>query len=774
MKKLIAFAALSALFLQMQAQTISGRVTSKTDGKPLPGASIIVQSTKAGVQAGANGEFEIQLEKGKTYQLTATFVGFEPMTKTVVVQQNTVVNFDLEVSNEWLEQVNVTALRAGDNSPMAHQDLNKEDIEERNQGQDMPYILEQTTSIVTTSDAGAGVGYTGMRIRGSDQTRINVTINGIPVNDAESHGVFWVNTPDLASSLQSVQIQRGVGTSTNGSGAFGASINMQTDDLQKEGFGKARIGMGSFNTQRYSVQFGSGLINDHWAIQGRLSQIKSDGYVDRARSNLRSYFFTGGYLAEDWSLKAVVFGGNEETYQAWYGLDSATFVSDPTYNYAGLKYDTAGNVVGSYDDQVDNYSQNHYQLHYNKRLSNSWSFNLSGHYTRGRGYYEEYQSNDSLGTYGISAPEIYGNIVRRLWLDNDFYGVVYNLQYHNDKFNFVFGGAANEYLGDHFGEIVWAQYTGGTEPADQFYFSKGSKRDLNFYAKADYNLTSSLSVFGDLQYRRVTLMGKGDDEMNRTIDFKDEFNFVNPKAGITYNVNSDLQIYGSFAISNREPTRQDYIENSKKPKAENLQDIEIGSRYVFKQNSIEVNLYGMFYQNQLVQTGEINNVGYPIRSNVGKSHRIGVELTTNFKILEKLRWMPNLTISRNRNESFTDDDLVNYGETPIAFSPNVIGGSVLEFKPLAGFTMALQNKYVGEQYLSNTGLDRHILNDYFLTNIRMAYQIPVKFVKNLEVEILMNNITNEKYAANGYVYFGDPYYYAQAGFNFLAGLSVDF
>lgn len=775
MRKLILFSAAFLSTIGLWAQQITGKVTNAVTGDALPSVNISITPSAKGTTTNAKGNFVIDVSNG-TYKVTASFIGFASLTKEVEVSANTEeLNFKLYESAEWLEQVNVSALRAREDAPIAYQNVSKEQIEDQNLGQDIPYILDQATSVVTTSDAGAGVGYSGLRIRGSSQRSINVTINGIPVNDGESHGVFWVNMPDLASSLQSVQIQRGVGTSTNGAGAFGASMNLQTNELQTEAFGQVHLGTGSFNTQRYTVQFGSGLINNHWAIQGRLSQIKSDGYVDRAASNLRSYFFTGGYLADNWSLKAVVFGGKERTYQAWYGVDSATYVTNPTLNYAGLKYDTAFNVIGAYEDQVDNYGQDHYQLHYNHKLNENWSVNLSGHHTKGSGYYEEYVQGDSLGTYDINEPGVvYGDLARRLWLDNDFYGAVYNAEYQSSKFDFIVGGAANKYDGDHFGEVIWARYAGTTEPNDSFYYSRGLKTDVNFYAKAFYRPTNNLELFGDIQYRRVDISGNGDDELDRVIDFEDSFDFINPKVGVTYNASTDLQFYASYAVSNREPTRQDYIENDTKPEAEQLQDVEVGTRYAFKNSSLSANLYGMFYKNQLVLTGELNNVGYAIRQNIGQSHRMGIEVSANLQLIPQLRWMPNITLSQNVNNEFIADDLTNYGETPIAQSPNVIAGSILEAKPLKGFTLALQNKYVGKQYLNNTGLERFTLPAYFLTHVRGAYQVPVNFVKSLKLEAMVNNVFDVKYASNGAIYGTTSYYYAQAGINFLAGVKIDF
>ena len=764
------------------AQTVTGTVVNNS-GETLEGVNISTSSGRSGAVSTSTGSFTLNFTQPGKYVLRFSYVSHESRTENITLSEGE--NLDLgrivltEIQQE-LEQVNVTATRVKANGPLVYQNLDEETIEDNNTGQDIPYILNQATSVVTTSDAGAGVGYTGMRIRGSDQTRINVTINGIPVNDAESHGVFWVNTPDLASSTSSIQIQRGVGTSTNGSGSFGANINLQTDELSRTSYAKAHLGYGSFDTERATLEVGSGLLNGHWVFQGRLSQIRSEGYIDRARSNLRSYFMSGGYIGDNFSIKAVVFGGNEETYQAWYGLDSATYFAavdkgeEPTYNYAGEVYDDNFNLTGYYDDQVDHYTQNHYQLHYNQVLSKSTSLNLSAHYTKGSGYYEEYQNSDSLATYGItSTPQVYGDVVRRLWLDNDFYGVVGNIDYQKNKLNLIVGGGANYYDGIHFGELVWARYAGNTQPYDRFYLSYGDKTDANVYTKLYYDFTSKLQAFVDLQYRLVNLSGNGDDENNRQIDFSGEFHFFNPKAGISYTFNNAVMAYASYAIANREPNRQDFIENEETPKAEKLNDLEAGARFKLGRLNLNVNYFLMQYRDQLVLTGQLNNVGYPIRRNVGESFRTGVEIEAQASFLNNtLVWMPNLTLSTHQNRDYIGDDLTNYGNTPIAYSPNLIGGSVLKYTGVKNFEIALQNKYVGEQYLDNTGNERYLLPSYFLTDLRLAYKLRILNMERCQLQLSVYNLTNERYISNGYVY-GTPYYYAQAGINYMAGLRIE-
>ncbi len=779
MKKLFYF---SAAFLSCQlllAQGVKGYVKDAVTNLPLTGAFITVDEGSQGAISLEDGSYFLPLPQESSYLVKVRFIGYKTEDRLINYKGGTqMVDFYLTEGSEELKEVNISALRAKEKTPIAYQNVAKETIEERNLGQDIPFILDQTVSAVSTSDAGANIGYTGLRIRGSDQTRINVTINGIPLNDAESQGVFWVNTPDFASSLQSVQIQRGAGTSTNGSGAFGATLNLETADLQKKPFAQVHIGAGSFNTERYTLQVGTGLINKHWAFQGRLSQIRSDGYLDRARSNLRSYFFTGGYVSDKTTVKAVVFGGNEETYQAWNGVDSLTFENDPTFNSTGAIYDTLGNITGFYDNQVDNYTQTHYQLHLNHRFTSGFKANLSLHYTRGSGYFEEYRSNDLLANYGITnTPETNSDLVRRLWLDNDFYGFIYNLDYTLGSFNFILGGGANEYRGDHFGEVVWARFAGNQEPFGRFYFSDGFKRDINTYFKTYYNLTPDIQFFADLQYRYVSVNGDGDNENQTIIDFEDTFNFFNPKFGISARLNKRALIYASYSIAQREPSRRDYIGTDVKPEEERLGDLEVGSRLFFNKALININAYYMHYSNQLVLTGQVDNVGAFLRSNVGNSYRLGLEVDAQVELTEKLRWAPNIAISQNEIIDYkeeTDEGIEELGNTPIAFSPNVIGGSTLSWEAFKGFEAALINKFVGKQFLNNSGLDRLTLPSYFLTDIRVSYNMPQKLLKNIRLEAGVFNLLNEKYASNGYVFDGSPFYYPQAGTNFLGGIKIDF
>ncbi|MEP1016452.1 TonB-dependent receptor, partial [Maribacter dokdonensis] len=481
-------------------------------------------------------------------------------------------------------------------------------------------LMNFLPSVVTTTDAGAGVGYTGLRVRGSDATRVNVTINGIPYNDAESQGTFWVNMPDFASSTESLQLQRGVGTSTNGAGAFGASLNLLTDGFSQDAYGQISTSIGSYGTLRNNLKFSTGLLNDHVEISGRLSKIKSDGYIDRARSDLESYFLQAAYKDDNTLIKALMFGGHEITYQAWYGIDGQTLRDNRTFNPSGIYTDLDGNTQ-FYDNEVDNYKQDHAQLLWNEQISDFWSTNIALHYTRGRGYFEQYREADDFSTYGFEPLIVDGeevnttDLIRRRWLDNDFYGTVFSANYKKEKLDLIIGGGLNKYEGDHFGEVIWARYASNSSYRDRYYDDSSSKTDFNLYTKANYQLTDQWSLYGDVQYRTVGYKANGED--TGLVD--DTFNFFNPKAGVTFDLNANNNFYLSYAVANREPNRNDY-ENGN-PKPEKLNDFELGWRYVSPSVQVNTNVYYMNYKDQLVVTGELNDVGAPLRENIGDSYR---------------------------------------------------------------------------------------------------------------------------------------------------------
>ena len=693
----------------------------------------------------------------------------------------------LEGKKVVLDEVFVSAVRVTKESPVTFSNLTKEDIKPRNLGQDIPILMNFLPSVVTTTDAGAGVGYTGIRVRGSDATRVNVTINGIPYNDAESQGTFWVNMPDFASSTESLQLQRGVGTSTNGAGAFGASLNLLTDGFSQDAYGQISTSVGSFNTLRNNLKFSTGLLNDHIELSGRLSKINSDGYIDRARSDLDSYFLQAAYKDDNTLIKALLFGGHEITYQAWYGIDAETLRTDRTFNPSGIYTDENGNTQ-FYNNEVDNYKQDHAQLLWNEQLSDFWSTNIALHYTRGRGYFEQYREDDDFSTYGFEPLIVDGaelnttDLIRRRWLDNDFYGTVFSAKYSKDRLSLIMGGGFNKYEGDHFGEVIWARFASNSDYKDRYYNDTSSKTDFNIYTKANYQLTDQWSLYGDLQYRTVGYKANGED--TGLVD--DTFNFFNPKAGITFDLNRNNNFYFSYAVANREPNRNDY--ESGNPKPERLNDFELGWRYLSSKVQLNTNVYYMNYKDQLVLTGELNDVGAPLRSNIGDSYRLGLEIDANIKLNDKFKIRPNVALSSNKNlDYFIDRDglLRDLGNTTIAFSPSLIAGNVFTYTPCEALNVSLLSKYVGEQYLSNTDTEASKLDAYFTTDFNITYELKMnRILKSIVFSGLVNNIFDEKYVSNGYTYLDDfstpgnsfevQGYYPQAGTNFLIGATVNF
>lgn len=717
-----------------------------------------------------------------------------------------------------LEEFVVLSTRVKKNAPVAFENVSKEEIEKNNQGVDLPILLDQQTSVVTTTDAGAGVGYTGIRVRGSDASRINVTVNGIPINDSESQGTFWVNMPDLASSTNDIQIQRGVGTSTNGAGAFGASINVNTLQSNPDAYGVISNSFGSFNTMRNSVQFGTGLINNKFVFDGRLSNIQSDGYIDRASSDLKSYYLSGAYVGEKSMLKAVTFAGHEKTYQAWYGVPSSYLDTNRTYN----PYD--------YENEVDDYRQTHYQLHYVYDANQNFKLNAALHYTRGLGFFEQYKgighnavinywSKENLSDYGLDDVITPGgdtisetDLIRRRWLDNHFYGMVMSAEYKTEKMNLVLGGGANQYLGDHYGEIIWAEYASNGEKGHRYYENDASKNDINVYAKVNYNITEKISLMADLQARMISYTFFGFDNELNNVDQTVNLTFFNPKAGLNYKINKNQNAYGYFGIGNKEPNRNDYTNSTpnSRPQPEQMMDIEVGYRLKYDRFFANLNLYAMEYKNQLIVTGELNDVGAAIRQNVPVSYRRGVELNGGIQLHKGIEWSLNTTFSTNKIEQFNEyiDDwdtgeqiLVIHENTDIAFSPGIIAGSQLSFKPILSdkseLEVAFITKYVGEQYIDNTQSEYAKLDDYLVNDARVQYKIKTKSIKEITLSAWARNIFNEQYVSNAWNYrfqssggsYGDIYevpegegtnrysltgLFPQAGTNFFLGLTLKF
>jgi iron complex outermembrane receptor protein len=672
-----------------------------------------------------------------------------------------------------LDEVLVSAIRVTSKTPVSFSNLSKREIQNRNLGQDIPILMNYMPSVVTTSDAGNGVGYTGIRVRGSDATRVNVTINGIPYNDSESHGTFWVNMPDFASSLQSVQLQRGVGTSTNGSGAFGASLNMLTDSYSEKASGEISNSFGSFNTRKHTVKFSTGLLNDHFEIAGRVSTLNSDGYIDRASSDLKSYFLQGTYVGTTTLIKALAFGGNEKTYQSWNGIDGETLLTDRTFNSAGIFTDESG-LIRFYDNETDNYQQDHYQLHWNEKLAANWNTNLAFHYTKGKGYYENYKEDADFSSYGLTPITTNGTIInttdliRQKWLDNDFYGTTFSANYKSNKLDFIFGGSYNKYEGNHFGKVIWARYAGSSELGDRYYDDTATKTDGTAFAKANYQVNDKWSLFGDLQIRNVNYKANSFE----TGIVNDTFSFFNPKAGLNYTVNSKNNVYFSYARANREPNRTDYEGGNVKP--EKLNDFELGWRYLSNKVQLNTNFYYMAYKDQLILTGTLDDVGNPIRSNSEKSYRLGLEMDANIEISKEISLRPNVTLSSNKNVDLAVRGQY-FGTKDISYSPSIIAGNSLIYKPTESLQIIWLQKYVGQQYMNNIELPEAKLADYFINDLNVTYEIkPKSIFKSIVFKGLVNNIFDKKYISNGYMWDTYPYYYPQAGINFLAGITMNF
>jgi len=766
-----------------QEFSLSGTVKDEGSRQGLAGASVQIENSSRTTATNEFGRFRIEKLTPGEYTLKIRFLGYADKTERISLNGNVTVEIALEESAQLTDEVIVYATRANEKTPTTFTNVSDQALQKQNFGQDMPYLLNWTPSLVTTSDAGAGIGYTGVRIRGSDATRINVTINGIPYNDSESQGTFWVNIPDIASSTQSVQVQRGVGTSTNGAGSFGGSVNVQTISQQRDPYAALMLGAGSFNSQRYTVRAGTGLINNRWSFDGRASNITSDGYIDRATSDLTSYYLSGGYYGDKTVIKGIFFGGHEVTYQSWNGVDEATMKSNRVFNSAGALYDVDWNVIGYYDNEVDNYRQDHSQLHVTQRINDFWNANVSFHYTYGRGYYEQYKQAQPFAGLGLDDLVIgdstltYGDFIIRKWLDNKFYGTTFSFNYEKVKAALSIGGGYNQYgNAKHFGEIIWAQYAGNSQIRQHYYEGESQKNDFNAYVKWNYELSSKLNAFVDLQYRNVNYTTSGIDDDQSAYDFKDDLHFFNPKAGVSYSLSENDVLYTSYAVANREPNRTDYLNGEKKPKPERLDNIEAGWRRNSDWYNLELNYYWMNYTDQLVLTGELDNVGNPIRSNVGKSYRTGVEIGGSIRLNDQLMWNANITgsISKNKDYIVDESNLADAKNTAIILSPNWIAGSQLSWSPFRNFQASLLSKYVGEQYLDNTQTKSLMLDSYFINDLRFSYSPGLKEIKAFELSLLINNVLNVEYASNGYSYDGAPYYYPQAGTNFMAMLNFKF
>ena len=797
--------------------SISGKVQG-SEGEILSGATVFLESKNSSTLTDDDGNYFFRNVPAGNHVVKARMFGYRELSSAIIIKDKDVVhNLVLRPSFYMQEGIDVLGVRATEKTPTTFTNIDRERIEEQNYGQDLPYLLETTPSTVVTSDAGAGVGYTGVRIRGVDPTRTNVTVNGIPINDSESHGVFWVNMPDFASSVEDMQVQRGVGTSANGGAAFGASININSNQINEDAYGELDNSYGSFNTLKNTVRAGTGLINDKFTLDARLSRISSDGFIDRASADLRSFYLSGAYYGKKTSVKANVFSGQEVTYQAWYGVPEGRLRNDMDLmienRYAeGLTQEQFDHMVESdsrtynrytYDNEVDNYQQDHYQLLFNHKLSENWNGNLAFHYTRGRGYFEQFRENDRFSTYGFDPIEVNGetinrmDVIRRRWLDNHFGGAVFYANYTKDKLDLTIGGGANAYDGDHFGEVIWAQYLPTQSIRDRYYENNAFKTDANLYVKGTYEWKKFI-FFGDVQGRHIDYTFLGIDEVdNDLVDLEQrvDYLFLNPKAGLSYKVGETSLLYASYAISNREPVRRDFRETTpeNRPLHETLFNLEAGYRYTTKKGFINANFFHMLYDNQLVLTGEINDVGGYTRTNVEDSYRAGIELEGGYKITDKIGVTGDVMISQNRISQFTEfvDEFdadwsllpqreIAHENTDLAFSPNFIAGISLNYAPIKGLKMTLMNKYVGQQFLDNTSNDTRKLDAYFITHFNIAYTVKTKLFSELTLGLRVNNLLDTQFENNGYTWsyiydnerIQQNFYFPQAGRHFLARVLI--
>lgn len=780
--------------------TLSGKVVDE-NGSALVGATVVLQNSSVGKTTARDGSFRFEHLKNNRYGIEVSFVGYETAINQLDVDKEVTVK--LNRKSVSINEITVSSLRANNRSAVAYSNVTAKDIEKRNLGQDLPYLLALTPSFVTFSDAGTGVGYTGFRVRGTDANRINMTVNGVPLNDSESHGVFFVNMPDFASSLSSVQVQRGVGTSTNGAAAFGASINMQTEALNAKPYTEVSSTLGSFNTNKNSVKVGTGLINNHFAFDARLSNITSDGYMDRASVDMKSYYLAAGYYSDKTTVKFITFGGSEKTYQAWNGVSGDSLKTNRTYNELGMFTDAKGNTQ-FYNNQTDNYVQTHYQLHWLQQLNPNLHLNATAHYTKGKGYYEEYRTERKYADYGLTAPVVNGytldstDLVRRKWLDNQFMGATYAFTYQKDKLNATVGGSTNRYVGHHFGNVIWVQNAKNLDVANEYYRSKSIKDETNVYAKANAEVLSNLFAMADVQYRVIHYDMVGKTTPTVDITQQHSFKFFNPKLGLTYKLGNNSDVYASYSIANREPMRNNYTDAgvNEKPTSERLNDTELGYRYQSPNFSFGANLYYMKYKDQLILTGKISEIGEMLTSNIADSYRSGIELTTAAKFTNWMKWDGNVTLSKNKIKNFTEEGVDVYdanwnltrsqnnylGTTDIAYSPNVIANSIFTFNYKA-FECGLHSNYVGKQFIDNTSDNARSIDAYFVNNLNLKYSLKLNKLKTIDFNVLVNNLFGEVYESNGWTWYSyyvndkrvnDLRFFPQAGRNFLVSVTLKF
>ncbi|MCB0663618.1 MAG: TonB-dependent receptor [Saprospiraceae bacterium] len=802
---------LASVSLLAQNINLAGKVTDPL-GNPLEGASIYLPASEKGAVSKKDGSFSISNLQAGELSIRISFIGYQTLQTTINLTEglDEVFPFILEEKAIYFDMLTVSATRADKNAPFTYTNLDKEALESRNLGQDVPFLLRYTPSAVVTSDAGTGIGYTGIRIRGTDPTRINITINGIPYNDAESQGAFWVDLPDFVSSTNDIQIQRGVGTSTNGAAAFGASINLNTNTQAEEAYGEVNASVGSFGTFKTNIKAGTGLMNG-FSLDGRWSSIQSDGFIDRGSAELQSWYASGAWMNDHTSIRLTTFSGKEITYQAWCGVPWQTYQSgNRTNNPCGLKSDG-----GFHENQVDDYTQNHYQLHFNHSFSDQWNLNAALHYTKGSGFYEEWREGESLEDYALEPvitdtdTILEDNLIRRRWLDNDFYGGIFSLNYQGEKWNWTLGGGWNQYDGLHFGEAIWTASQGEIENPPTYYENDALKTDFNIFSKQRYAFSDKLALFTDFQYRMVDYQFEGLDRNGNPVPQDATFNFFNPKAGLTFTPDANSRYYVSFAVGNREPNRDDFTDSSpdSRPKHESLYNTELGYEKNWQNASLGVAAYHMYYQNQLVLTGQINDVGAYTRINVPNSYRAGLEVFGGWEFMDNLTLGGNLTYSRNRIAEFTEyidnwatweQEAVVHTNAPLSFSPELMGSLDLTYNILGNvdfhdLDVSLMGKYVGKQYLDNTGNENAVLDPYFFSDLQISYTWKSTFVESISLVFLVRNVLDNQFVSNGWTYrFLSPGYdprpddayarlengdrynltglYPQAGRNYLLGI----
>ncbi len=788
----------SASTSQLSAQhLLKGEVRDEITGMPVQGVFLKIEDTFSAAVSEADGKFSLKIDGEEKIRLSLSHIAYEKVSLNVE-QTDTGLLILLKPRSYLSREISVEATRAGDFAPFAFSDISSEEIGRSNLGQDLPHLLRNTPSMLTTSDAGTGIGYSGLRIRGSDGTRINVTLNGIPVNDAESHQVYWVDLPDLASSTENIQIQRGAGTSSNGAGSFGGSINVQTLLLRKEPYASLNSSAGSYKTFKNTIGFGTGLIKDHFAFDGRLSQLNSDGYIDRSGSTLRSFYFSGGYYGKNSSVKALIISGTEKTSQAWYGVPEDSLKTNRTFNPAGMYVDGKG-AIRFYEDQTDNYQQDNYQIHFSQVISQSLHLNLALHATKGKGYYEEYATDDAYSNYELSdvvaGTDTISNsdFIRQRWLDNFFYGSVVSLTYTSGNTLMILGGSINQYDGKHVGELLWTKHAVPVTFPYRYYEDDALKQEASLFVKLQNRNASGLTFFGDLQGRTIHYEFEGRESGGSFLPQKVNYSFINPKAGFTYTISQKHQVYLSAGVARKEPVRDDFIDSSpqSRPKPEHMTDFEAGYRIASERYHTNLNFYFMNYRDQLILNGKINDVGEYTRQNVADSYRTGIELESGFQILPKLGLELNLTVSKNKIRKFEEymDDYdegqqirTEYKETDIAFSPSVIAFGGLSWKPFEKMRIDLSGKYAGEQFLDNTSNRNRMIDAFMVTDFLLNYSISLKGIREAGITFQVNNLFDAEYSSNGYTYsykYGGEtatfnYYYPQAGRNFMAGVKLMF